>query len=772
MIQNKHTSFSLAAIYFFLGFAAVIVQSVLIREFLVISFGNELVIGVFFAVWFLWIVLGATSGSRISRKCKNPYLIFWLLFLTGLILFPLQIVAIRFGRVVFSIPVGTYLSFSRVLLIAFVSMSMFSFVLGATFPLGAHVFRNAVNGEVEIIGHLYLFEALGSLLGGVLFSFFLVSHFHPFRIASFLFLIAVILLLISSKTILWEKGINRLVLTAILMGVLLSLFSGSMQKWSLQQRWQSIGGKQNRLIVSLNTPYDHLTVSKLGSQFSLFQNGNVAFSFPDPYTFGLQANLILLQHPNPKRILVISSGISDLLHIMLQHSQAELYWLVRDRRILTLLEPLFTDSLLADLSNPRLHLIFGDGRTYLVNATEKYDLLYLDLPPPATAALNRYYSLEFFRLAYSCLTVNGVLGLHLPVSENYLGEEMLQFASSIYVTLTNVFNETLLTSGMKNYLFAAKTGGILARDTKALSLRWQTRTYRDSSFSLFSLYPFFDAERMSFLQQQLKSGSHPVWNTDQRPVSYLYNLLLWNRYSGGDKILQFLYGVLYRLRIVHFPIVFVLLFFLRIVVLWVRKEAPRKTLRWNSLMGVAVSGFTAMGLEIILLYGFQNLFGSLYQNIALVTALFMFGLAMGSWVVKRSLANIKSLKFYFILLEMLAVFIALCLPFSLKMFGHLILLLRSQALLQSIYLVIVLIVGALTGAVFPLAGKGMLDSGARLIKSASRVDAADHAGACVSAFFMGTFFIPVLAINGAVVIVAAINLFAVLLWLFKYRFYS
>ncbi|HDL19205.1 MAG TPA: hypothetical protein ENH29_09130 [Bacteroidetes bacterium] len=769
---NKHTYFLLAAIYLFLGFAAVIVQSVLIREFLVIAFGNELVIGVFFAVWFLWIVLGAASGSRIGRKCKNPYSIFWLLLLTGLILFPLQIVAIRFGRAVFSTPVGTYLSFSRIFLIAFVSMSTFSFVIGSTFPLGAQVFRNALTRQGKIIGYLYLFEALGSLAGGVLFSFFLIGHFDPFRIASFLFLIAVFLLVISLKFILLEKRINWLILTSILMGVLLSLFSGSMQKWSLRERWQSIGGKQNRLIISLNTPYDHISVSKLGSQFSLFQNGNVAFSFPDPYAFRLLANLILLQHPDPKRILVISSGISDLLHFILQHSQAELYWLVRDRRILTVLEPLFADSLLADFSRDRLHLIFGDGRVYLINSTTKYDLIYLDLPPPATAALNRYYSRGFFRLAYSRLTANGVLGFQLPVSENYLGEEILQFASSIYLTLTDVFKETLLTSGMKNYLFAAKTGGVLARDQKALTRRWQAGMYRDSKASLFSLYPFFDTARISFLQQSLQSVSHPVRNTDQRPVSYLYNLLLWNRYSGGDKILWLLYGFLRRLRVVHFLIAFVLLFVLRIIMLWAGKEPPRGTLRWNSLMSVSVSGFTAMGLEIILLYGFQNLFGSLYQNIALVTAFFMFGLAIGSWVINRSLPAKQSIKWYFILMEILALSVAVGLPAVLKMCGQLIFILRSQVLLQGIYLFIVLAVGALTGAVFPLAGKGMTESGADLTGSAGWVDAADHSGACLSAFFMGTFFIPLLAINGAVLIIAILNLSAVLLWLVPFKLFA
>ena len=150
----------------------------------------------------------------------------------------------------------------------------------------------------------------------------------------------------------------------------------------------------------------------------------------------------------------------------------------------------------------------------------------------------------------------------------------------------------------------------------------------------------------------------------------------------------------------------------------------------------------------------------------------MFGLAIGSWVINRSLPAKQSIKWYFILMEILALSVAVGLPAVLKMCGQLIFILRSQVLLQGIYLFIVLAVGALTGAVFPLAGKGMTESGADLTGSAGWVDAADHSGACLSAFFMGTFFIPLLAINGAVLIIAILNLSAVLLWLVPFKLFA
>ena len=103
--------------------------------------------------------------------------------------------------------------------------------------------------------------------------------------------------------------------------------------------------------------------------------------------------------------------------------------------------------------------------------------------------------------------------------------------------------------------------------------------------------------------------------------------MLWNKYSGGDVLLGSFWKFFKNFKIRYFVYFCIVVFMLRISWIFIRKINLHQYLHRNSLLSVAVSGFTAMGLEIILLYGFQNLFGSLYQNIALVTSIFMFGFA-------------------------------------------------------------------------------------------------------------------------------------------------
>ncbi len=766
MEKIVHKSFfSVVAIYFFLGFAAIIVQSVLIREFLVIAYGNELIIGTLFATWFLGIAIGAGLGFPLFRQIKNPYFVFWVILFVGLIFFPFQVLAIRLGKIILSVPTGMYMSFSQSMAWSVICISPFSLVIGFTFPFGVQLFQNVISQRIKIIGSLYLFEAAGSLFGGLFFTFYLINHTHPFQLNYLLWMFGITVMLLSGKSILAYRKVNTFIFICILIGVIFTFFNNSLQNWSSGQRWLSISNKQNQLISDFDTPYEHISISRLGDQFSLFQNGQLSSSFPDPYSNHIRANLILLQHKNPRNVLVIGHGIQDLVHPMLLDENVEVDLVLQDQKLLSHLEPLIPDSIFSEIFNQRLDIYLEDGRYFLVQQKRKYDLIYLNIPSPSTAALNRYYSLEFFQLAQRSLKSDGILAFTLPVSDNYLGEEILGYVSSICFTLKKVFGEVIITAGEKNYIFASKQAGILTTDVKLLISRWKKRTITASIFSPNTLYAFFDPGRISFIENKINSFSNPQLNTDLRPVSYFYNLKLWNKFSGGDKILSYLWQLFNRFSLLH--LILFLFFLLIFRFLWQLFKTPdlNSILKYNSAAGVAISGFTAMGLEIILLYGFQNLFGSLYRDIALVTAVFMFGLAIGCWIINEKLRMIRNLKLFFIGLEIAAIIIAISLPLLFNTFAQNINEYGSKELLQGLYLLIVVFVGLVTGAIFPLAGKGILSSGSPIGKTAGFVDAADHIGACIGAILVSTFLVPVIGIKGSVFVVASFNILAILLWL-------
>ena len=51
---------------------------------------------------------------------------------------------------------------------------------------------------------------------------------------------------------------------------------------------------------------------------------------------------------------------------------------------------------------------------------------------------------------------------------------------------------------------------------------------------------------------------------------------------------------------------------------------------------VAAMGFTLLGLEVLLLLGFQALYGYVYQQLSILVAVFMVGMAAGAWLALRN----------------------------------------------------------------------------------------------------------------------------------------
>src|SRR3989338_3158086 len=96
-------------IYFALllmGFTSLIVQTLLIREFLITFYGNELTIGLILANWIMLEALGSTMASRPSLNIKRSSLTYALLQAGISLYLPLGIFLIRIIKSMLGLTVG------------------------------------------------------------------------------------------------------------------------------------------------------------------------------------------------------------------------------------------------------------------------------------------------------------------------------------------------------------------------------------------------------------------------------------------------------------------------------------------------------------------------------------------------------------------------------------------------------------------------------------------------------------------------------------------
>ena len=131
--MNNRIKLNLSA--FILGLTSMVGQIIIIRELIIVFYGNELSLGVILASWLFWVAFGSFAVGRLADKLKpRQNLIANLQLITALAL-PLNLVLIRNIKSILKIPAGQIIDFVPILGASFVSLSFICAILGFTFVL-------------------------------------------------------------------------------------------------------------------------------------------------------------------------------------------------------------------------------------------------------------------------------------------------------------------------------------------------------------------------------------------------------------------------------------------------------------------------------------------------------------------------------------------------------------------------------------------------------------------------------------------------------------
>jgi len=778
-------------LYSTLGFTAIITQTVLIREFLVVFYGNELCLGVMFGGWLWWIAVGAGLGARRVGRCRRPELaVAWWLVLAAAAPF-VQILAIRLVRVWLWVPAGQYLPITKMLVAALVVLCPFSLVVGYTFPLGLRLWPGGSTGAATKVGRIYLVEALGSLVGGVLFTFVLVHALSSMACAcmdALLLLGMTALLLRRSLASPVAKGAIALaVVGALLVGVV----SLRLNRRTTVARWQSVGVQEDRsqrgrslarrvvltsrmlrralngelaasasavgtFVRAADSPYENIVLSEANGQYNVFFNGQYSFCFPDVSTYSLTAIPVLVQHPAPRNVLLIDGGNLEMAEAMLRDCVKQLDYVQLDPQVLPTLQPELKSRALRD---ERVRILHTDGRRHVRTTDRRYDLVFVHVGDPSTAATNRYYTLQFFREVRRKLRPGGVIAFTLSSNETYFGDTLGNYSATIFHTLKRVFPSVLIDSGDTATFFGSTRDGVLTGDQEELVARARGWLKPGEFPPAEILYSLFLPGRSQFAYEQISKRQPDRLNSDLLPAAYLDYLMLWDRQveSRFHVLFQWLRGVP-RWQLV------VALFTLPLLwtgLLTLCQRRPRRAVP-TYLLAVSTTGFSAMGLEVVLLLAFQTALGYLYQWIGLVVATFMLGLAAGAYWVTQRMDRWPDKRRPLLAVHGALLGFAVVVPLVLPVLSS-VTLAGLGPLIPLAFILLMVGAGFLTGAQLPLAAAQCLATGVEPTRAAGIVDRADHFGGFVGALLCGAVLLPVVGIAATCSLMALLNLAVIVL---------
>ncbi len=388
-----------------------------------------------------------------------------------------------------------------------------------------------------------------------------------------------------------------------------------------------------------------------------------------------------------------------------------------------------------------------DGRVHIKKTGKKYDLVIVNFSDPSTAMINRFYTEDFFNDVKRILADDGVVTLSITSAVNYVGEEVGLYVGSVYNTLGSVFKDLLVIPGDTARIFASPDNSVISSDWTVLEKRYlDKKNIAPGNFSPLIFKTILNRSRIDKVKSALDQFNSAGKNTDRRPITFYYNLLLQDQFADG-KAKTFL--SFFRRAGAFTSILSVICFgaIILLVLIFLKKRNPGLKNRVRGFWLIFTTGMAAMSIELVILLAFQNAHGALYERIGLLVALFMAGLTVGGSVVTWSME--KHLVDYnrFIYISELILILA----------AILIGLLVSLYLPAPIFYMFAMLAGIGAGAQFPLAAKMAQPKGGAIGKTAGLIDWADHFGAFFGAALTGVILIPILGLTETCAIIAVVK---------------
>ena len=701
------------------GFAAMVAQLCFMREVLWVCAGNELTFGILLGEWLTLTGLGAWLARLIKSPKSNHNLFSNTLIILG-VLPILSIVGLRLFKGIVLLP-GQVPNLAQSVLIILCVAAPFCIISGflVAFICKLIPYHNtgpmANDGQTlreqrsNIIGLIYAADSTGGVLGGLVFSLVLTWYFNHITISIITCMLnSILAFLFIQKTS--NNFPGKVLCGAVIVICSLILFINL----DLLTSKNLVINQDIRLIKS--SPYGNVIVTASKSETNIYENGTITSSSLWFARYEECVHFVMAQRPSAANILILGGSFSGIANELLKYNISKITYMNPDPVVLNIQRGLTKDN--PSLTN--VEFVIADVRSYINYATNKFDIILINLPEPSTALANRYYTIEFLKGSGKVLQTNGVLSFSLGGYENYASPDLAAILSCARATANAVFKHVIVLPGTRVIFLCSNAelskDIVSLIDFNKLKTKVLNRAYLQAIHSPDRLA---EVSRLSSEQTRL--------NSDMNPILYFWSVKRWLKMfeSGLTPLMIFCAGI----------ILTGLLFY----------KGVKKL--------VFSAGYTVMSTQIAVFLVYQSIFGSLYSEIGLLTSVFLAGLAIGSWFGTEIHTSKKTVLLLALIFGLLICSIPMLLTISTNI-------LSSNLLLSKLLIFLIISsTSVFAGLIIPITASAL---NSEIIEAAGDIYSSDLAGAACGAITSSLFTIPITGIafsfyfSGLLMIIAII----------------
>lgn len=442
-------------VYLVCGFAALSYEVIWNRILVLHLDSSVYAYSIMLTVYLLGITLGAAIMSHYVARISRPILVLCLIqiALALNVLFQikqfsalpetLQAIRVFVGIGGF----GTYSYALHVLSYILGVLQLFilpTVLFGASFPLIVRLFVTTQTAIGQEIGVLYAFNTIGNIVGSFCAGFLLLPLFGAQR---GLLLTASLNLLVGLYLFSKIKlpALNKVV---VMVGVAALFYGGYIALTEPNEVLLTVGvfrgqdGQPLKPLVFKEDVYATVVVVERtegrGTWKDLSMNGvNVAGTSAELFAIQkLQGHLPLLLHHNPKTVLHIGFGSGGTAYSVSRYPVENITIAEISRSIIETSSKYFPETNHGVLADPRVEVVFTDGRNKVLADQQKYDVILSDSIHPRFSGNGSLYTYEYYKILRERLNPGGLVSQWLPFY-SLTPENFKMIINSFYAVFPN-----------------------------------------------------------------------------------------------------------------------------------------------------------------------------------------------------------------------------------------------------------------------------------------------------------------------------------------------
>ncbi|RJQ49024.1 MAG: spermidine synthase [Nitrospiraceae bacterium] len=322
------------------------------------------------------------------------------------------------------------------LALAFLYMVIPAFFMGIAFPLAGRINGEFRKRAASAVGEVLAFNTVGAIPGAAL-SGYVMAYLLTIEQSLQIFVavnigLGALIITSTAKYRIMSWGAGAATIVAL---IAIAVYPGTFSLWN-RDYFAIFRVNQPEVFRSRDLVQEALENTEVlyyaegveaivssikikGGVQSFITNGRVEASsnFGDQqvqYTLG---HLPMLLSRDPKKVLVVGLGSGMTISAASVHPEAEKITLVElEPRMLGVAQT-FKEYNHDVLINPKLKIIFNDGRNFLLTTKEKFDVITADPIHPWFRGAGYLYTDEYFQIASQHLNEGGVMCQWLPIYE-------------------------------------------------------------------------------------------------------------------------------------------------------------------------------------------------------------------------------------------------------------------------------------------------------------------------------------------------------------------